>query len=273
MRTLNSKIKIDRANSAADNVSTGEETMRNSSTKMPWHLRFAPGDILRKKAIIAILALATVLAPISAMAVHPVVVFLIGWTAGQTLTAAKQSLINRYLNAKMATASVNGAYWGYNYHKFERTLANGTVIRSDLAVQWDELDGTPRGWHYWQSYGRRTMDEETASSYLTNQEISRIVIASGCAENDNGDTAWAVGIKAREDSFEEVASQALDHIRQSKMEETVPQQPSNRLAAYLRKHYPQNRKSAWNDHGDKVLAMGDNDMEKCDDEQACRSAY
>ncbi len=219
MIQLNNRINLDRAKCAGDNASKGEKTMRNSSNKTPWHLRFAP-SCLRKKAIIAIVAVVALLTPISAMALHPVVVFLTGWAAGQTLTAAKQALINRYLNAKMATASVNGAYWGFNFHKFERTLANGTVLRSDLAVQWDELDGTPRGWHYWQSYGRRTMDEETASYYLTNQEISRIVIASGCAENDNGDTAWAVGIKAREDSFEEVASQALDRIRREEKDST-----------------------------------------------------
>ena len=187
---------------------------------MPWFLRFAPGAILRKKAIIAILAVVAVLTPISAMAVHPVVAFIYGWAANETLSAAKQGLINRYLNAKMATASVNGAYWRYNRHKSERILANGTVIRSDLAVQWDELDGTPTGWHYWPRYGTRTMDEETASSYLTNQERSKIVIASGVAENDNGDTAWAIGIRAREDSFEEVASQSLDRIRRNEKDST-----------------------------------------------------
>ena len=48
MRTRNNRIKLDRANGAADNISTGEKTMRNASTKTPWHLRFAPGAILRK---------------------------------------------------------------------------------------------------------------------------------------------------------------------------------------------------------------------------------
>ena len=47
MRTLNNKNRIDRAVGAADNISKGEKTMRNSSTKTPWHLRFAPGAILR----------------------------------------------------------------------------------------------------------------------------------------------------------------------------------------------------------------------------------
>ena len=56
MRTLNNKNRIDRANSAAENISTGENPMRNSSTKAPWHLRFAPGDILRKVGFIAVFA-------------------------------------------------------------------------------------------------------------------------------------------------------------------------------------------------------------------------
>ena len=46
MSSLNNKIKIDRANGAGQNASTGEEKMRNSSKKTPWHLRFAPGVIL-----------------------------------------------------------------------------------------------------------------------------------------------------------------------------------------------------------------------------------
>ena len=47
MRKLNNRINLDRANRAADNISPGEKTMRNSSKKTPWHLRFAPGAILR----------------------------------------------------------------------------------------------------------------------------------------------------------------------------------------------------------------------------------
>ncbi len=56
MNQLNNRINLDRANSAAENASTGEEKMRNSSTKAPWHLRFAPGDILRQIGL-AVLAL------------------------------------------------------------------------------------------------------------------------------------------------------------------------------------------------------------------------
>ena len=61
MRKLKNEIKIDRANGAADNASTEEGTMRNSSKKTPWFLRFAPGAILRKSGIIAVLAISTLL--------------------------------------------------------------------------------------------------------------------------------------------------------------------------------------------------------------------
>ena len=47
MRKLNNRINLDRANSAADNASKEGATMRNSSKKTPWHLRFALGAILR----------------------------------------------------------------------------------------------------------------------------------------------------------------------------------------------------------------------------------
>ena len=63
-----------------------------------------------KSALIAILALATTLTTISAMALHPAVVFLIGWTSGQTLTTAKQ-----------ATVSVSGAYWMSNSYSYKKT--------------------------------------------------------------------------------------------------------------------------------------------------------
>ena len=46
MRTRNNRINLDRAVGAEDNVSKGEKPMNNSSTKTPWHLRFALGAIL-----------------------------------------------------------------------------------------------------------------------------------------------------------------------------------------------------------------------------------
>ena len=61
MNQLNNRINLDRAKCAADNAFKGGEKMSHSSTKTPWHLRFAPGDILQKNGIIAVLAIATVL--------------------------------------------------------------------------------------------------------------------------------------------------------------------------------------------------------------------
>ena len=47
MRTRNKQINLDRAVGAEEHASQQEATMRNSSKKTPWHLRFAPGAILR----------------------------------------------------------------------------------------------------------------------------------------------------------------------------------------------------------------------------------
>lgn len=52
MRTLNNKIKIDRAVGVVENVSQTEIEMSDSSTKSPWHLCFAPG-VLKLKGIAA----------------------------------------------------------------------------------------------------------------------------------------------------------------------------------------------------------------------------
>ena len=56
MCKLNNKINLDRANGAEEHASHEEATMRNASTKTPWHLRFAPGAILRQIGL-AVLAL------------------------------------------------------------------------------------------------------------------------------------------------------------------------------------------------------------------------
>ena len=59
MHTLNNKNKIDRANSAAENISIGEEKMSHSSKKTPWFLRFAPGA-MNLKSIAATAGLGTI---------------------------------------------------------------------------------------------------------------------------------------------------------------------------------------------------------------------
>ena len=47
MKQIDHQINLDRAIGAEDNASKEEAAMRNSSTKTPWYLRFAPGAILR----------------------------------------------------------------------------------------------------------------------------------------------------------------------------------------------------------------------------------
>ena len=56
MRTRNKQINLDRAVGAEEHASQQEKPMRNASTKTPWHLRFAPGAVLRQIGL-AVLAL------------------------------------------------------------------------------------------------------------------------------------------------------------------------------------------------------------------------
>ena len=67
MVQLNNKNRIDRAVGAADNASKEGATMRNSSKKMLWFLRFVPGSILRKIGL-AVLALTVLVGVQSAQA-------------------------------------------------------------------------------------------------------------------------------------------------------------------------------------------------------------
>ena len=215
MQTRNNKNKIDRAICAAENISTGEKTMSNSSKKTPWFLRFAPGAILRKKAIIATIVVVALLAPISALAVHPVVAFLYGWLGGQTLSTAKQALINRYLNAKKATASVNGAYWSRNYYRYSLTgdgaedLTAPYSYRRIIARQGHELTGTASG-----TRDGVAMEEEEAENYLQTQGRYTVVSASGWAENDDEDTILVMWMIAREDYFSKLKDKTLATLRE-----------------------------------------------------------
>lgn len=56
MRTLNNENKIARAVGAEENISTGEKTMRNSSKKTPWHLRF--GEKMKTAAAAVVVGIA-----------------------------------------------------------------------------------------------------------------------------------------------------------------------------------------------------------------------
>ena len=215
MSSSNNNKSLD--NSSGIGQDNPNEAMQTASEtkKTPWFLRFAPGAILRKKAIIAIIAVVAVLMPVSALAVHPIVAFLYGWGAGQTLTTAKQALINRYLNAKQATASVNGAYWSRNYYRYSLT-GDGAVdltapysYRSIIARQGHELTGTASG-----TRDGVAMEEEEAENYLQTQGRYTVVSASGWAENDDEDTILVMWMIAREDYFSKLKDKTLATLRE-----------------------------------------------------------
>ena len=120
MNQLNNRINLDRAVGAEDNASKGGEKMSNSSKKTPWRLRFAPGAILRKSGLIAVLALTgliTALTPIQTQA-NPwkwLVETIASWGIGKTLDAATTALLRANGGITITDASpranaiVNGA--------------------------------------------------------------------------------------------------------------------------------------------------------------------
>ena len=118
MKQLDHQINLDRANGAEDNASKGEEKMSHSSKKTPWFLRFAPGAILRKKAIIAIIAGVAVLTPVQTYASWKLIVETVtSWAIGKALDAATEALLRANGgititdNSPRANAIVNGADW------------------------------------------------------------------------------------------------------------------------------------------------------------------
>ena len=203
-------------NSSGIGQDTPNEAMNatEQSKEAPWFLRFAPGAILRKKAIIAIIAAVAVLAPISAMAVHPVVAFIYGWAAGETLGEAKQALMNQYLSAKMATASVNGAYWMSNSYSYNLTAGDdylpfGSNTTTNLqATQGHEIDDDPSG-----TDNGVAISEERAESLLEVQGWYARIDFSGLAVNDDGEEVWVIWMSARGDKFSEVKKKGIEGIR------------------------------------------------------------
>ena len=124
MKQIDHQINLDRAVDAGDNASKEAMQPASETKKTPWHLRFAPGAILRKKAIIAILAIGAALTPIQTEAagsgVGAVVEFFLSWAAGETLNTAKNSILatnggtNKTPLARLsptAKAVANTAYW------------------------------------------------------------------------------------------------------------------------------------------------------------------
>ena len=104
--------------------------MRNSSKKTPWFLRFAPGAILRKSGIIAVLAITcivTSLTPVQTKAAIFTIDMITSWAVGEGLTAAKNALLaanggtNKASLARLsptAKAVANTAYWLSNSYDY-----------------------------------------------------------------------------------------------------------------------------------------------------------
>ena len=224
MSQLNSQINLDRAKCAEETASKGEEKMSHSSKKTPWHLRFAPSRL--RKSVLAVLAIATVLTPISALAVHPVVAFIYRWAAGEILSDAKQDLMDRYLNAKMATASVNGAYWISNSYSYKGTVSDGIesnpwavwfLVPSDASVQVSqghEVDDDPSG-----TRNGVTMSEEEAESYMEEQGWYAKIYFYGYAVNEDNHRVL-VSVIARGDKFSEVKKETLAALREEREDDT-----------------------------------------------------
>ena len=230
MNQLNNRINLDRAVGAGDNASKEETTMRNSSKKTPWHLRFAPGAILRKKAIIAIIAVVAVLTPISAIAVHPVVASLYGWGAGQTLNAAQKAIINKWLTVKKATASVNGAYWVSNRYSYYARAGSDTSLsdfdapdswRRVVVSQGHELDDDPVG-----TGDGQAMETELAERYLEKQGRYNIVRRHGVLVNDDDETVLVMNMRARADSIAAYMRKVRATIRELHDDDSFNWKPS-----------------------------------------------
>ena len=192
--------------------------MRNSSKKTPWHLRFAPGAILRKKAIIAIISVVAVLTPISAMALNPVVTFIIGWVAGQTLTAAKKATIDKWLAVKKAAATVDGAYWLSNRYSYSARAGSDTSLSNyDAPDSWSrvvvtqghEIDDDPVG-----TADGQAMETELAERYLEKQGRYNIVRRHGVLVNDDDETVLVMNMRARADSIASYMQKVRATIRE-----------------------------------------------------------
>ena len=117
--------------------------MSNSSKKTPWHLRFAPGAILRKKGLLAILALAvtvTVLTTIKANPVAGATKYLI--PVGTWLVAAiGEGLVGQALSdyltqaeGQKAYATVHGSRW--LSHEFSHQVKTPTPSIPPYGGNW-----------------------------------------------------------------------------------------------------------------------------------------
>ncbi len=225
MTPLNTNKRLDESTGIGQDVPNKAMQPASETKKMPWHLRFAPGAILRQIGL-TILAVVAVLAPISAMAVHPVVAFIGGWAASETLSETKQRLMNHYLNAKMATASVNGAYWMSNSYSCISTEGDD-VASNDAAIwllgprwsnvqvsQGHEVDDDPSG-----TENGVAMSEERAEAYMEEQGWYAKIYFYGYAVNEDKHEV-IVTVVARGDKFSEVKKETLAALREERDDDT-----------------------------------------------------
>ena len=216
MTQLNNNKRLDESNGIAENESNEAMQPASETTESP-PAPAKKGLLTRtrigEKAFIAVVALLT---PISAMAVHPVVAFIGGWAASEALSDAKQDLMDHYLNAKKATASVNGAYWISNSYSYNLTAGDDYPLSSDAitslqATQGHEVDDDPSG-----TENGVAISEERAESLLEVQGWYARINFSGLAINDDGETVWVMWMSSRGDKFSEVKKKVIEGIRKLK---------------------------------------------------------
>ena len=178
MRKLNDRINLDRAVGAEDNASKGVTPMRNSSKKTPWHLRFAPGAILRQSGIIAVLAIATALTPIQTQA-NPwkwLVETITSWAVGKSLDAATEALLraNGGITLTSASPTANANVLGANW------LSNEWTYKYEVQP---EVDGP---WETQIESASMGHQQEPKTARGTHLDGTAMTQAEAVAEMDHG---------------------------------------------------------------------------------------
>ena len=134
--------------------------------------------------------------------------------------------MNLYLNAKKATARVNGAYWISNSYSYKGTVADGIesnpwavwfLVPSDESVQVSqghEVDDDPSG-----TRNGVTMSTEEAESYMEEQGWYAKIYFFGYAVNENKHEV-IVTVVARGDKFSDVKKETLAALREERDDDT-----------------------------------------------------
>ena len=226
MNQIMHQKQIDVSNGTIKNEPNNAMQPASQTTESPAPAKKSPlkRQGIGAKAIIAIIAVVALLTPISAFAAGKIVVFIIGWTAGQTLTEAKEAAKKKFLNAKSANTSVNGADWRSNSYSYKLTMGDDVAsspwaywflapvgYRNVKASQGDYWFGTASG-----SRDGVAMEEEGAESLLEEQARYTKIYWSGYAVNDDEHRVLVMGLTAREDTFSGVKSETLAKLRKAR---------------------------------------------------------